>query len=218
LRTPLTTLVGLADSLVQAPAGNSADTAETASIIRDQAQAMHRLISNLLDMARLNGENTILRREWQAFEEIVGSSLRLITTNLGSRQVAVDVPASLPLFYFDAVLMERVLFNLLENAVKYSPKDSPIRLAAHIEGDSLCVSICNAGAGFPPEMLEQVFELFVRGRNESNLPGVGLGLAICKAIVTAHGGSIHAENRPGGGCVCFTLPCGTPPPIEEEAA
>lgn len=217
LRTPLTTLVGLADSLVQEPKHLSAETAETARIIRDQAQAMHRLISNLLDMARLHGANTVLRREWQPFEEVVGSSLRLVATTLGSRQIAVEVPANLPLINFDAVLMERVLINLLENAVKYSPDGSSIRLAAHVEGDALAVSVCNTGSGFPPEMLDQVFELFVRGRNESNVPGVGLGLAICKAIITAHGGGIRAENLSDGCCVHFTLPCGTPPAVEEEA-
>ncbi|MCX7171908.1 MAG: DUF4118 domain-containing protein [Proteobacteria bacterium] len=218
LRTPLTTLVGLADSLVQAQTGSTLETAETARIIRDQAQAMHRLISNLLDMARLHGKDTVLRREWQPFEEVIGSSLRLAEDTLGSRQVAVDVPADLPLLYYDAVLMERVLFNLLENAAKYSTEASPIELTARVDDDFLNVSICNCGTGFPPEMLKQVFELFVRGSNESNLPGVGLGLAICKAIIVAHGGSIHAENRPDGCCVRFTLPCGTPPPIEEEAA
>lgn len=218
LRTPLTTLLGLADSLAQAPNGLSADSAETARIIRDQAQAMHHLISNLLDMARLNSASTVLRREWQAFEEIVGSSLRLISATLGSRQVVVDLPPNLPLLNFDAVLMERVLFNLLENAVKYSSDNARIDLTARVECGFLNVTICNAGAGFPPDSLVQVFDMFVRGRNESSLPGVGLGLAICKAIITAHGGSIHAENRPGGCCVCFTLPCGTPPPIEEEPA
>lgn len=217
LRTPLTTLVGLADSLAQMPPGHTADTAETAAIIRDQARAMYRLISNLLDMARLKGEKTPLRCEWQTFEEIVGSSLRLMTAAMGSRPVALDLPMNLPLLYFDAVLMERVLVNLLENAIKYSPDGTPIELAAHIEADALRVSVCNAGVGFPPDSLDQIFEMFVRGRDESNLPGVGLGLAICKAIVTAHGGDIRAKNRPGGCCVCFTLPLGTPPPIEEDA-
>jgi two-component system sensor histidine kinase KdpD len=217
LRTPLTTLVGLADSLAQARDRLPAEVAETAGIIRDQAGAMHRLLSNLLEMARLQVPNAVLRREWQPFEEVVGSSLRLAEAWLGTRQVTVDLPAGLPLLEFDAVLIERVLCNLLENAVKYSPEGSRIELAGRVDADWLTVSVGNEGPGFPPGRLDEMFDLFVRGHGEPSIAGVGLGLAICKAIVAAHGGSIRAENRPGGACVRFTLPLGTPPAMVEEA-
>ncbi|MCX7178147.1 MAG: ATP-binding protein, partial [Proteobacteria bacterium] len=218
LRTPLTTLVGLADLLVQEPNSLTPEGAETARIIRDQAQAMHRLLSNLLHMARLQGKEAVLRREWQPFDEIVGSSLRMIAPTLEARKVTTDIPVGLPLVNFDAVLMERVLSNLLENAVKYSPDGSTIELRVGVEGDSLSVSICNAGDGFPEDRLDQVFDMFVRGKSESNIPGVGLGLAICRAIVVAHGGTIAARNRTGGCCVVFTIPSGTPPTMEDESA
>jgi two-component system sensor histidine kinase KdpD len=218
LRTPLTTLVGLADLLVQEPTSLTPENAETARIIRDQAQAMHRLLSNLLDMARLQGKGAVLRREWQPFDEIVGSSLRMVAPTLGTRKVTTDIPVGVPLVSFDAVLMERVLTNLFENAVKYSPDGSSIELNVRVEGASLSVSVSNAGDGFPADGMDQVFDLFVRCKSESNIPGVGLGLAICKAIVVAHDGTIGARNRTGGCCVTFTIPMGIPPAIEEEVA
>ena len=216
LRTPLTTLVGLADSLTQQRSKLPAEAAEMADVIRVQADAMHRLLSDLLDMARLQGTNTALRREWLPFEEVVGSSLRLVEGAWSGREVTVDLGKDLPLVFFDAVLVERVLCNLLENAFKYSPVDARIDLSARHDGERLLVAVCNEGANFPHDRLDAVFDMFVRGRVESSVPGVGLGLAICKAIVVAHGGSIHAENTAGGACVRFTLPSESPPPIEED--
>ncbi|MDD5297897.1 MAG: DUF4118 domain-containing protein [Rhodocyclaceae bacterium] len=216
LRTPLTSLVGLADSLARPPLPESAQ--ETAGIIRDQAHAMHHLLSNLLEMARLQSGSISLNREWQPFEEIVGSSTRLLAAILAGRMLEVDVPRNLPLVSFDAVLMERVVCNLLENAVKYSPKGARIRLSAQAGKASLEVAVLNDGPGFPPDRLDQVFEAFVRGEREPAVPGTGLGLAICKAIIEAHDGTIAAENHAGGACVRFTLPLGTPPAMEEEAA
>ena len=216
LRTPLTTLVGLADSLTQQRSKLPAEAAEMADVIRVQADAMHRLLSDLLDMARLQGTNTALRREWLPFEEVVGSSLRLVEGAWSGREVTVDLGKDLPLVFFDAVLVERVLCNLLENAFKYSPVDARIDLSARHDGERLLVAVCNEGANFPHDRLDAMFDMFVRGRVESSVPGVGLGLAICKAIVVAHGGSIHAENTAGGACVRFTLPSESPPPIEED--
>ncbi len=218
LRTPLTTLVGLADSLAQHGGNLPATAAETAGIIRDQAQAMHRLLSDLLDMARLQGTNSTLRREWQPIEDVIGSALRLVEGPSADRRVAVDIQPDLPLLYFDAVLMERVLCNLLDNAFKYSHQGGRVTLAVARADDRLQVTVGNQGAGFPPDRLDAMFDLFVRGHDEPSIPGVGLGLAICKAIVGAHGGTIRADNVPDGARVSFTLPCATPPPVVEEPA
>lgn len=215
LRTPLTSLVGLADTLVQQQPPLPESARDTARIIRDQAHAMHRMLSNLLDMARLNA-GTPLHLEWQPFEEIVGSSTRLMAGVLAAHPLAIDVPRDLPLLHFDAVLLERVLYNLLENAAKYSPAGARIGLTAQVRGAMLEVVVDNDGPGFPPTRLAQMFELFVRGTPEAAIAGAGMGLAICKAIVAAHGGEIHAENRTGGACVRFTLPLGTPPALVEE--
>ena len=217
LRTPLTSLVGLADTLVQEQPPLPERAIETAGIIRDQAHSMHHLLSNLLEMARLQAGNIMFNREWQPFEEVVGSSTRLLAVLLAKRRLEIDVPRDLPLMHFDAVLLERVVCNLLENAAKYSPDGAHIQLKARVSAAGFEVAVCNDGPGFPEDQVDQVFELFMRGEREPAVAGTGMGLAICKAIITAHGGTIAAENRPGGACVRFTLPLGTPPAMEEEA-
>ncbi len=117
---------------------------------------------------------------------------------------------------FDAVLLERVLCNLRENAVKYSPPGARIEVLARTRGEALEIAVGNDGPGFPADRIDQVFDLFARGEREPAVAGTGLGLAICKAIVEAHGGTIVAENRPGGACVRFTIPLGTPSAMDEE--
>lgn len=217
LRTPLTSLIGLADSLHADLSAQKVDAGETAGIIRDQAQAMHRMVTNLLDMARLQSGRVQLDRQWQPIDEVVGSSLRLLADLLAGRQLSIDVPADLPLVQFDAVLIERVLCNLLENAVKHSDPAAPIRLSAHVDGASLQVMVCNEGGSFPVRDTVALFDPFVRGEG-TLAPGTGIGLAVCRAIVLAHGGEIAAENRPEGACVRFNLPLGTPPEMEGEPA
>jgi len=216
LRTPLTSLVGLADVLVQRQPALPPDAVETAGIIRDQAHAMHHMLSNLLDMARLQAGKITLNKEWQPFEEIIGSSTRLLKTLLARRRLEVDLERDLPLVHFDAVLLERVVCNLLENAAKYSEDGAQIQLQARRRASALEVAVCNAGPGFPETRMERLFDPFVRGTNEPAVAGTGMGLAICKAIIEAHGGTIGAENHPGGACVRFTLPLGTPPSMEDE--
>lgn len=217
LRTPLTSLVGLADSLALSRTALTDDERESAAAIRDQARAMSRMLGNLLDMARLQSGRIKLRREWQPLEEVVGAALRMLGNALADHPLSLDLPADLPLVAFDAVLVERVLGNLLENAAKYSPPGAPVALSARTSGGELVVSVCDRGRGFAPDALESSFELFNRGVPESITPGVGLGLAICKAIVEAHDGVIVATNREdGGACIRFTLPLGTPPSFEEE--
>jgi two-component system sensor histidine kinase KdpD len=218
LRTPLTSLVGLADTLARQQPPLEAAAVETAAVIRDQAYSMHHMLTNLLEMARLQSGNVSLNREWQPFVDIVGSSTRLLGDLLASRKLVIDVPPDLPLISFDSVLMERVVCNLLENATKYSPEGARIEVAARPKGVMLEVRICNDGPGFPADRIEQVFDLFVRGEREPSVAGTGMGLAICKAIIAAHGGNIMAENHPGGACVRFTLPLGTPPGMADEVA
>ena len=107
--------------------------------------------------------------------------------------------------------------QLLDNAIKYSLKGTPIRLNVSSRSDQLLVEIINEGKGFAPASIDSVFDLFVRGDPEAVSVGTGIGLAICKAIVMAHEGQITAENIPGGACVRFTLPLGNPPPFAEES-
>lgn len=226
LRTPLTALVGLADSLAESRALRGTADRETAASIREQARRLAGLVGNLLDMARLHAGSVTLNREWQPIEEVIGSSIKLLGSALAGHPVQVLRAADLPLVAFDAVLIERVFCNLLENAAKYSPATAPIEISARACGGQLEVCIADHGPGFSAPVATDttgagnVFAMFVRGEAESAKPGVGLGLAICRAIIEAHDGTIRASNREEGGktgaCVTFTLPLGNPPTIEEE--
>lgn len=217
LRTPLTSLVGLAESLLQIPPAAADNRAETANTIRDQARAMHRVLTNLLDLARLQSGSQTLNLQWQPIDEVIGSSVRILAEPLSAHPLLIEIPENLPLVQFDAVLLERVICNLLENATKYALPKTPISVAARVREGSLELSIDNEGPGFPQDRMAQVFECFVRGDAAGPIDGTGLGLAIGKAIVQAHGGAIEALNRPGGATVRFTLPLGDPPPLDEEA-
>lgn len=217
LRTPLTALVGLADSLTVSKPPLSDVALETAEAIREQAERLCGLVGNLLDMARLHAGKVTLNKEWQPIEEVIGSSIKLLGRALAEHPVKVSLEDKLPLIELDAVLIERVFCNLLENAAKYSPPDAGIEIMAKTHEGSLEVSVADYGQGFAENKNAQMFEMFVRGEQESSKLGVGLGLAICRAIVEAHGGKISASNRPqGGACVTFRLPLGVPPIIEEE--
>jgi two-component system sensor histidine kinase KdpD len=217
LRTPLTALVGLADSLRLTRPPLPAAALENAGAIHEQALRLNNLVSNLLDMARLHAGQVRLRKEWQPLEEVIGASIQLLGGSLANHPVRVALAKDLPLLEFDAVLIERVFCNLLENAARYAPPGSVIEIVARGKDGSVEVSVCDRGPGFPPDKQSALFEIFARGVPESTMPGVGLGLAICRAILDAHNGMISASNRlEGGACVIFTLPAGTPPAIEEE--
>ena len=219
LRTPLTALVGLADSLFLIKPALPAHALETAQAMHEQAARLAGLVGNLLDMARLNAGNVTLRREWQPLEEVIGASIKLLGNALAAHPVRVALPADLPLLEFDAVLIERVFCNLLENAAKYAPAGTDVEVLASQLADRVEIRVCDHGPGFPAGNLSALFEMFARGQTESGKPGTGLGLAICRAIVEAHGGEISAENRQeGGACIRFTLPKGVPPVLEEESA
>jgi two-component system sensor histidine kinase KdpD len=212
LRTPLTILVGLAESLALTKPALSADQLETAEAIQDEARRMSTLVSNLLDMARIESGEVTLNLQWQPLEEVVGAALEATRVMLKQHRVEVRLPLDLPLVRFDALLVERVLVNLLENASKYTPAGSSVILAAEVIADKLKVSVADDGPGLPRGSEEKVFQKFTRGDRESATPGVGLGLAICRAIVESHHGKIIGTNRPGGGAqFTFTLPLGSPP-------
>ncbi len=218
LRTPLTVLVGLAESLALTKPPLSPVQLESAEAIQDEARRMSTMVSNLLDMARIESGEVKLNLQWQPLEEVVGSALNAARAMLKQHALEVNIPRDLPLVRFDALLIERVLVNLLENASKYTPPGSKITLAAQTIGDSLSVSVSDDGPGLTAGREEAVFQKFTRGERESATPGVGLGLAICRAIVESHHGKIVAMNRPGGGArFTFTLPLGHPPAAAEEA-
>ncbi|HTB91130.1 MAG TPA: ATP-binding protein, partial [Steroidobacteraceae bacterium] len=216
LRTPLTVLVGLAESLALTAPKLSGPQLETAQAIQDEAHRMSTLVSNLLDMARIESGEVKLNLQWQPLEEVVGAALEAARGMLQRHSVVVQLPRDLPLVKFDAVLIERVLVNLLENVSKYTPPGSTVTLSAQVIGDELSVSVADNGPGLPAGQEEAVFQKFTRGERESSTPGVGLGLAICRAIIESHQGKITAAPRPDGGAIfTFTLPLGHPPPALE---
>ena len=220
VRTPLTALIALAESLQTLPPEEHGNAARA---IVAQAHELHALVSNLLDMARLEsgiaGGAVNLRRDWQSVEEVVGSAIRAARTSLGGTVVQTALDPELPLVEFDAVLIERVLVNLLENAAKYGAP--PIVVGARAEPGTLVLTVRDHGPGLPAALLgheQKLFDKFTRGETESATPGVGLGLAICKAVVSAHGGEIAAGNaRDGGAEFTVTLPRREPPePAEAQ--
>jgi two-component system sensor histidine kinase KdpD len=212
LRTPLTSLMAQAESLARSSPPLAPDQRTMADALREEMVRMSMLVTNLLDMARIESGEVKLRLQWQPVEEVIGSALRASRAALADHKVQTHVPADLPLVQYDAVLIERVLSNLLENAGKYTPPGSTVAISAERHGIWLNIAVADNGPGLPSGQEEAVFEKFMRGERESAKPGVGLGLAICRAIVGAHGGTIKAANQPGGGAAfVFTLPLGTPP-------
>ena len=216
LRTPLTVLVGLAESLALTTPKLSSVQQETAQAIQDEAHRMSTMVSNLLDMARIESGEVTLNLQWQPLEEVVGAALEAARVMLQRHSVVVQLPRDLPLVKLDAVLIERVLVNLFENVSKYTPPGSTVTLSAQVLGDQLSVSVADNGPGLPVGREEAVFQKFTRGERESSTPGVGLGLSICRAIIESHQGKIIAASRPGAGATfTFTLPLGQPPPALE---
>jgi len=217
LRTPLTGLVGMIDALAVNidPVSTSMHNAITA--IRNQAQAMCNLVDKLLDMARLHAGKINLQKDWRLYEEVIGSAIKLLKPSLTEHPIKVTLSPSLPLIAFDDVLLERVICNLIENAAKYSPKGQPIEIQGFVDGNTACIEVRDHGSGFSTDQTETLFQMFTRDHAESSIPGVGLGLAICRAIIDAHDGTIKAVNHPdGGACVTLCLPLGNPPALDSE--
>jgi two-component system, OmpR family, sensor histidine kinase KdpD len=220
LRTPLATITGAASSLLEGrETMEAASRQELARSIYDEAHRLDRLVRNLLDMTRLEAGAVHLQKEWHPIEEIVGAALTRLEGRLAGHPMKTNFPQDLPLVLLDGVLMEQVLINLLENALKYAPPETAIELAASVSDHTLIVEIADRGPGVPPADERRIFEKFYRA-GPAREGGVGLGLTICRGIIEAHGGRIWVEKRPGGGAVFrFTLPLDhTQPTIEPEKA
>ena len=217
LRTPLAAVTGAASTLLQhgdeLPPATRRDLLQA---IHEEAARLGRLVANLLDMTRLESGTLKLAREWTPIEEPIGTALGRLEAQLGDREVRVAVAPGLPLVLIDPILVEQLLVNLLENADKYGR--GPIEVRAHRRGDAVVLEVADHGPGVPAGSEERIFEKFYRASQSGRAGGVGLGLAICRAIATAHGGTITAANAASGGAVFrATLPVGgTPPPMPAE--
>ena len=219
LRTPLATIVGSASTLIEEDSQLKAkDKTELCQSIYKEAERMSCLVNNILDMARLDSGVVEPNKQWYPLEEIVGVVLTRLQKRLANRTVTVKLPSGIPMIHVDAVMIEQVLINLLENALRYTPEHSPLEITAHINPDTIEMSLTDHGPGIPSGSENKIFDKFYRVDNEATQSGVGLGLAICRAIIEAHGGSIHAQNRYSGGAIfSFILPVDQPQPtIKEE--
>jgi two-component system sensor histidine kinase KdpD len=219
LRTPLAAITGAASGLIDGAPLDTATRRELADTILDEAQRLARLVGDLLDLTRLESGALRARKEWHSVEEVVGAALNRIESQLQRHPVNLSLPDDLPLVPLDDVLMEQALFNLIDNAIKYSPAGGAIEISAALADRHLRLEVADRGPGLPPGQEAQIFEKFHRGEPQGERRGVGLGLTICRGIVEAHGGRIRARNRPGGGAVLtLELPLeGEPPSIEPEA-
>jgi two-component system, OmpR family, sensor histidine kinase KdpD len=202
LRTPLVSVVGALSSLQED--GDGLDPASRHSLVDNalgEAERLNRLVGDLLDMTRI--EAGALKVMWEPcdVEDLIGAATEQLERRLQSRSLTIDVPPDMPLVPMDFVLMERVLVNLLDNALKYAPADRPVELAARVEGPEVRFEVADRGPGVPAADLSRMFDKFYRVQQHGSAGGTGLGLSICKGIVEAHGGWIWAQNREGGGMV-----------------
>ncbi len=215
LRTPLAVITGATSSLLEGGATlDPATRDELARTAYEEAVRLNRLVSNLLDMTRLEAGALQPHREWQPLEEVVGAAVARAEAAAPDHPITVRLPDDLPPLAIDAALIEQVLLNLLDNAAKHSPAGTPVELSARRVGETVEVSVADRGPGLPPGAEERVFEKFYRGAPDGGR-GAGLGLSICRGMIEAHGGRMWAEQRPGGGAVFrFTLPlAATPQPV-----
>jgi two-component system sensor histidine kinase KdpD len=213
LRTPLAAITGAATAILDAEGlVDSSTQRELVRTIADEAQRLDRLVGNLLEMTRLESGTVKLKREWQPIEEPIGAALSRLEGALGERKVRLDVASDLPIVAIDGSLVEQVVTNLVENAIKYAPPSSPIEIRASADRDVMTIEVADRGPGIAEEERFRVFEKFRRGNARKDRWGTGLGLAICRAIVEAHGGRIVADGRDGGGAsMRFTLPLADAP-------
>lgn len=218
LRSPLTALAGLAESLPLAGPPLPPAQAELAEAIRREAMRTHALARDLLDLARLQSDTVRLAREWMPVDELVATAVQAREHGLNDHRLVIALEPGLPLVHVDPVLMERVLCNLLDNAVAHTPVGGTLTVVARSDAAPsgerparLTIAVSDTGGGLPPGREQAIFERFVRGADgfqvgvkDAEDMGTGLGLAIVRVIVEAHGGTVTARNLEGGGA-CFTL-------------
>ena len=213
LRTPLAVITGAGTALADRALALDAEARiGLARSIVDKARTMSDLVSNVLDLVRLESGRVVLRRDWEGIDELVGTALHAVDAWLGQHVVEVRLSPDLPLVQVDAALMTQAIANLLENAAKHTPAGTHVYVHGEADGHELRLRVEDDGPGLPDGDPERLFAKFERGRRENEVPGAGLGLAVCRAIVAAHDGRVRAANRAGGGSSFeIALPLEAPP-------
>ncbi|HET9933321.1 MAG TPA: ATP-binding protein [Polyangiaceae bacterium] len=208
LKTPLSSILAAGTALLnRAPTHD--ENIELLQTIVDEAERLNTLLTNLLSVTRLESGRVRLRRTPEALDDLIFSVLSRLSSRLEGRPVEVDVPDDLPLVPVDAVLIDQVLMNLIENVLRYTPAGSPVALSVRERGEEVVLEVCDRGPGIAADERDKVFERFFRGKQaKRNDGGTGLGLTICRAVARAHGGRIAVRARESGGTtVEFALPC-----------
>jgi len=214
LRTPLSSIKASASSLLQEDVKWDKEAqCSFAATIEREADRLNRLVGNLLDMSRIEGGALKPEKEWYPLDELLQDVLNRMQVVLQGRDVRLSLPDNLPPIKLDYLQIDQVVTNMLENAVRYTPTNTPIEIVARVTNGQIEVSIADHGSGIPPYELTRIFDKFYRvsgiTRKNTSTMGTGLGLAVCRGLIEAHGGHIWAENGPDGGSVFrFTLPMG----------
>jgi two-component system sensor histidine kinase KdpD len=213
LRTPLASVTGVLSSLHEAEVEGGRVVMDHATRLEliatgwEEAERLNRLVGNLLDMTRLEAGAIHLNLEDSDMEDVIGVALMRLRARLAEYTICTEIPDSRPMTRMDSTLIEQVLVNLLDNAAKYSPRGSQIDVGFERASNYLNTWVADRGAGIPEEDLNRIFDKFYRAQRPDGVSGTGLGLSICKGMVEAHGGSIQAVNRQGGGTrITFSLP------------
>ncbi|HEY4443263.1 MAG TPA: DUF4118 domain-containing protein [Steroidobacteraceae bacterium] len=200
LRTPLSAIAGAGSLIAQPEYALNVDRRTTLGhLIERKARDMSQLLTNVLELMRMEFGSGTLRTDWHAIDDLVALALRTNEARLAQWRIALNLPADLPMILVEATLIVQILSNLLENAAKYTPPGTTITISAAVQEKTMLLVVADDGPGLPPGDSENLFEKFQRGRSESNIVGVGLGLAICRAAARLHGGDIHAMDNVGGG-------------------
>jgi two-component system sensor histidine kinase KdpD len=219
LRTPLSSIMGAASSILSDQSLSLPEHhRELLQSIQSESERLARFLKNLLDMTRIESGAIRLKKEWQSIEESVGVALNRLKKQLATCKIVTELPEDLPLVLYDEQLIDQVLLNLLDNAAKYAPAGSEIKVWSKSDKDGLTVGVSNTGCALPEGSESRIFDKFYRGDTPLATYGAGLGLTICKGIMQAHGGQIWAERFDVSGItICFTLPDqGAPPSVAAE--
>lgn len=215
LRTPLSSIKAAASSLLQEDVVWDDEAKKSFALaIEREADRLNRLVGNILDMSRIEGGALKAEKEWYPIDELLHDVLGRMQGVLQEKEVLCDIPEVLPPVPLDYLQIDQVITNLIENAVRYTPPSAPLEIQVQVVDPDIMVSIADHGPGIPTDDLERIFDKFYRvsgaKRRATSIMGTGLGLAVCRGLVEAHGGRIWAENRPEGGAVFrFTLPLGS---------
>jgi len=208
LRTPLSSIMASAGSLRQDDVSwTDEQRGEFAEAIENEAQRLNRLVGNLLDLSRIEADSIRPEKAWYDLGSLINEVAGRLRGVTAGHKLTISVPDGLPPVLFDYVEVDQVISNLIENAVKYTPKGTEICVSARAAGDQVEVEVADRGPGIPEAIIPRLFDAFYRASDSGRAKGSGLGLAVAKGLVEAHGGGIRVENREGGGArFVFTLP------------